>query len=110
MGSDAGALAGVLGAGTEAEMLQILPTADVARVRACRGFETRGVLYSAYDMDSEKGRATLLELRHSIFSLRRFRALAAQEILDFPRCAHAWASMQVLDSSRRGMECALGVC
>ena len=74
MGSDAGALAGVLGAGTEAEMLQILP------------------------------------MRHSIFSLRRFRALAAQEILDFPRCAHAWAPMQVLDSSRRGMACALGVC
>ena len=74
------------------------------------GSDAGALVYSAYDMDSKKGRATLLEMRHSIFSLRRFRALAAQEILDFPRCAHAWASMQVLDSSRRGMECALGVC
>ena len=88
LGSDARALAGVLGAGTVEEMQQILPNADAARVRTCRGFETRWVLYSAYDIDSEKGRATLLELRHSIFSLRRFRALAAQEILDFPMCAH----------------------
>jgi len=60
----------IVATGDQAYLAARLPQVDAARVLTCRTFETRGVVYSAYDLASPKGLATLLEMRHSIFSLR----------------------------------------
>ncbi len=88
----AAAWAGLLAGGLPGEIAAALPHVDAARVVACRSFETRGVVYSAYDLAGPRGLATLLELRHSIFSLRYpdpaffdEEDLDASEAAGFPR-------------------------
>ena len=83
----------MLASGSESDISEELPALDAARVVRCRSFETRGVLYSAYDLASAKGYATLLELRNSVFSLRNFAGLRYLEELDFPDLVEADAGV-----------------
>ena len=92
-GTSGEGLAMMLASGSESEISEELLALDAARVVRCRSFETRGVLYSAYDLASAKGYATLLELRNSVFSLRNFAGLRYLEELDFPDLVEADAGV-----------------
>ena len=92
-GTSGEGLAMMLASGSESDISEELPALDAARVVRCRSFETRGVLYSAYDLASAKGYATLLELRNSVFSLRNFADLRYLEKLDFPDLVEADAGV-----------------